>query len=148
MNRKPGRPRKNWQYIIRADFKDIGLTRMKRVNWHRISWRQRVANVSSTRDKLRSQVTIFIMNDIYNLLRYMSVMPIIGETTVSGVRCGSFCPTKLPGRATSAACRSRTFCRRPRTSRSTGSTWARCRPTTTSTIFYTRYASEPEAGLR
>jgi len=33
-NRKPGRPRKNWQDIIRSDLKDIGLTWIKRVNWH------------------------------------------------------------------------------------------------------------------
>jgi len=45
MNRKPGRPGKNWQDIIRRDLKDIGLTwdEASELAQPRSSWRQRVA---------------------------------------------------------------------------------------------------------
>jgi len=45
MNRKPGRPRKNWQDIIQRDLKDIGLTwdEASELAHSRSSWRQRVA---------------------------------------------------------------------------------------------------------
>ena len=58
MNRKPGRPQKNWHDIIRRDLKDIGLT------WDEVSKRHIPEaagvnvwpNVSLTPDELRSQV--------------------------------------------------------------------------------------------
>jgi len=45
MNRKPGRPRKNWQDIIRNDLKDIGMSwdEASELEHTRSSWRQRVA---------------------------------------------------------------------------------------------------------
>jgi len=45
MNRKPGRPRQNWQDIIRRDLKDIGFTwdEASELAHSRSSWRQRVA---------------------------------------------------------------------------------------------------------
>ena len=45
MNRKPGRPRKNWQDIIRRDLKDTGLSwdEASELAHPRSSWRQRVA---------------------------------------------------------------------------------------------------------
>jgi len=45
MNRKPGRPRKNWQDIIQRDWKDIGLTwdEASELAHSRSSWRQLVA---------------------------------------------------------------------------------------------------------
>jgi len=45
MNRKPGRPRKNWQDIMRRDLKDTGLSwdEASELAHPRSSWRQRVA---------------------------------------------------------------------------------------------------------
>jgi len=59
--RKPGRPRKNWQDIIRTDLRDVGLTwdEPSELALSRYSWRQRVANVSYTQDELRSRVRSF-----------------------------------------------------------------------------------------
>ena len=44
-NRKPGKPQKNWQDIIRRDLKDIGLSwdEASELAHSRSSWRQRVA---------------------------------------------------------------------------------------------------------
>ena len=45
MNRKPGKPQKNWQDIIRRDSKDMGLSwdEVRELAHCRSSWRQRVA---------------------------------------------------------------------------------------------------------